>query len=71
MNKVEPIRDKSKIEEVKIELLKDNYRNYLLFVLRVNTGLRIGDILKLKVEDLRNQSHILMEYLIELERKSD
>lgn len=60
MNKVEPIRDKSKIEEVKNELLKDNYRNYLLFVLGINTGLRIGDMLKLKVENIRNQTHIIL-----------
>jgi len=61
MNKVEPIRDKQKIEEVKMELLKDNYRNYLLFVLGINTGLRIGDMLKLKVEDVRNQTHIILK----------
>jgi len=61
MNKVEPIRDKSKIEEVKNELLKDNYRNYLLFVLGINTGLRIGDMLKLKVKDVRNQTHIILK----------
>ncbi|RCW49980.1 hypothetical protein [Halanaerobium sp. ST460_2HS_T2] len=41
MNKVEPIRDKEKIEEVKMELLKDNYRNYLLFVLGINTGVNV------------------------------
>jgi integrase len=61
MNKVEPIRDKSKIEEIKNELLKDNYRNYLIFVLGINTGLRIGDMLKLKVEDVRNQTHIILK----------
>lgn len=61
MNKVEPIRDKSKIEEVKNELLKDNYRNYLLFVLGINTGFRIGDMLKLKVEDVQNKTHIILK----------
>ena len=61
MNKVEPIRDKQKIEEVKMELLKKNYRNYLLFVLGINTGLRIGDMLKLKVKDVRNQTHIILK----------
>ncbi len=60
MNKVKPIRDKNKIEEIKNELLKDNYRNYLLFVLGINTGLRIGDMLKLKVEDVRNKTHIIL-----------
>jgi integrase len=61
MNKVDPIRDKSLIEEIKTELLKDNYRNYLLFVLGINTGLRIGDILKLKVQDVRNKTHIILK----------
>jgi len=61
MNKVEPIRDREKIEEVKMELLKDNYRNYLLFAVGINTGLRIGDMLKLKVKDVRNQTHIILK----------
>jgi len=61
MNKVEPIRDREKIEEVKMELLKSNYRNYLLFVVGINTGLRIGDMLKLKVKDVRNQTHIILK----------
>ncbi|PUU89006.1 MAG: integrase family protein [Halanaerobium sp.] len=58
MKKVEPIRDKELIEEVKRLLLMDNYRNYLLFVLGINTGLRIGDMLRLKVSDVRNKTHI-------------
>ena len=43
MNKVEPIRDKNKIKEIKNILKKKSYRNYMLFVLGINTGLRIGD----------------------------
>jgi len=58
MKYVQPIRDKNKIEQMKNELLKDGYRNYLLFVLGINTGLRISDILKLKVKDVRNKSHV-------------
>jgi integrase len=58
MKKVEPIRDKELIEEIKRLLLMDNYRNYLLFVLGINTGLRIGDMLQLKVSDVRNKIHI-------------
>jgi integrase len=66
MNKVEPIRDKKLISEIKTVLMKDNYRNYLMFVLGINTGLRIGDMLKLKVEDVRNKTHILLK-----EQKTD
>lgn len=50
-----------KIEEMKMEILKKNYINYLLFVLGINTGLRIGDMLSLKVEDVRNQTHIILK----------
>jgi len=60
MNKVEPIRDKRKIAEFKNILRQQSYRNYILFVLGINTGLRISDMLKLKVEDVRNKSHIVI-----------
>ena len=54
MKFVEPIRDLNKVEEMKAELLKRGNRDYFLFVLGVNSGLRISDMLKLKVRDLRN-----------------
>ena len=61
MNKVEPIREKEKIAELKGILRQTSYRNYILFVLGINTGLRISDMLKLKVEDVRNKSHIVLK----------
>lgn len=61
MNKVEPIRDKNKIKEIKSILKKKSYRNYMIFVLGINTGLRIGDLLSLKVEDVNNKSHIIIK----------
>ena len=61
MNKVEPIRDKNKIKEIKSILKKKSYRNYMIFVLGINTGLRIGDLLSLKVEDIKNKSHIIIK----------
>src|SRR5690554_6075480 len=61
MNKVEPIRDKNKIEEIKNILKKKSSRNYMFFVLGINTGLRIGDLLKLKVKNVRNKSHIIIK----------
>lgn len=60
MNEVQPIRDKNKIEEMKSELLKKGLRNYMIFVLGINTGLRISDLLDLKVQDVKNKSHIIM-----------
>ena len=61
MKKVEPIRDKEKIEAMKNELLKSGYRNFLLFVTGINTGLRISDLLNLKVKDVRDKTHIIIK----------
>lgn len=58
MNLVQPIRDKRKIEAMKNELLKDGFRNYMLFVIGINTGLRISDILNLTVDMVRDRTHI-------------
>lgn len=60
MELVQPIRDKELLEKFKMELLEDSYRNYLLFVIGINTGLRISDILTLKVEDVKS-SHIVLK----------
>ena len=58
MEFVQPIRDKFKIEEMKSELLRNGTRDYLLFVIGINTGLRISDILELKVKDVKGKTHI-------------
>lgn len=51
MNFVQPIRDSEYIREIKKYLFVWNYRNYMLFVVGINRGLRISDILLLKVTD--------------------
>jgi integrase len=58
MELVQPIREKEKIEQMKIELLKTGYRDYMIFVIGINTGLRISDILALKIEAVKNKTHI-------------
>lgn len=55
---VQPIRDKQQIEKMKAELKKTGTRDYMLFFIGINTGLRIGDILELKVQDVKDKSHI-------------
>lgn len=50
---VDPIRDTEKINEIK-GLLKDQPRNLLLFTLGINNGIRTGDLLRLKVKQLRS-----------------
>lgn len=51
---VEPIRDRRAIERIKSVLRDSSPRNYLLFVLGINTHLRIGDLLNLKVRNVRD-----------------
>lgn len=60
MNFVEPIRDKEKIDELRELLKTQSARNGFLLNFGVNTGLRISDILPLKVADVRGKSHILI-----------
>lgn len=61
MEIVEPIRDKKKIEAMKKYLKGQSLRNYLLFVLGINSGLRISDLLNLQVEDVMNKDRISLK----------
>ena len=61
MNVVQPIRDKETIKEIKSFLKVRNERNYLLFLFGINTGIRIGDLLKLKVKDVQGWKIYLKE----------
>lgn len=54
---VQPIREIAMIAAMKDVLMKQHYRNYFLFVLGINTGLRISDLLALRVGDVRGKSH--------------
>jgi len=59
MKFVEPIREKSKIDEIK-KILKDdrNFRDLLFFVAWINFALRVTDLLELKVKDLFEDGEI-------------
>lgn len=50
---VQPIRDTRDIENIK-KLLSTNTRDLLLFAMGINNGLRCGDLLKLKVSDIKD-----------------
>lgn len=60
MNFVEPIRDKEKLDELKALLKQQSARNGFLLNFGVNTGLRISDILPLKVSDVRGKTHLVI-----------
>jgi len=71
MKSVQPIRDKEIIENMKRELAKNGSRDEFLFVFGINVGLRIQDILKLKVKDVKDKTHItVIEQKTENTRKS-
>lgn len=54
MKTVHAIRNKDLIDKIKTYLKSKNTRNYILFLLGINTGLRISDLLNLKVSDIKN-----------------
>ncbi|RNC29975.1 MAG: hypothetical protein AWM53_00199 [Candidatus Dichloromethanomonas elyunquensis] len=55
MEFVQPIRDKKALETMKKLLRSSNLRDYCLFVLGINSGLRISDLLTLKVSDVLDE----------------
>src|SRR4051794_24519241 len=71
MNFVEPIRDPKKIAQIK-NLLKgqQRYRDLLLFVMGMNTALRISDLLQLQIAHvLDNQAQIKSHFWIREEKR--
>ena len=58
MNTVEPIRDIGKIWDIADYLGEQNERNRIMFLFGIYVGLRISDILKLQVRDVRDKSHV-------------
>lgn len=54
-----PIKDKEIIHKMKdLFLSKEEFRGYLLFVLSINTGIYLKDILELKVRDVKNKQYL-------------
>lgn len=49
---MQPIRDLDVLEEFKRQLKAWDWRNWMMFVFGINTGLRVSDILPLKVRDV-------------------
>ena len=58
MTTVEPIRNLDDIRKVERILAKQSQRNLLFFTIGTNCGLRISDILRLNVGDVRGKTHI-------------
>lgn len=58
--KVQPIRETKIINQFKNLLQEKGSKYYIMFVIGLNTGLRISDILKLKVEDIKDKTHVTL-----------
>ncbi|MBD8069234.1 tyrosine-type recombinase/integrase [Bacillus sp. PS06] len=52
MEFVDALKDINQINKIKGHLWKQSKRDYLLFVLGINTGLKISELLSIKVSDL-------------------
>lgn len=61
MATVQPIRDIQLIEKMEHYLKRRSLRNWAMFVLGINTGLRISDILPLKVKDVRGKQFLTIK----------
>ncbi|MBU3157732.1 tyrosine-type recombinase/integrase (plasmid) [Clostridium estertheticum] len=71
MKTVEPIRDLRTIRSMRAYLRDQSLRNELLFILGINVGLRISDILKLTFDDVLNfKTMSAKEYVIITEKKT-
>lgn len=61
MNTVEPIRDLETLWEFEDKMKEYGEREHMIFLFGVYTGLRISDILKLKVKDVKNRGVITIK----------
>jgi integrase len=65
MNTVEPIRDRNLILDFADYLKEQSERDYVLFMFGIYSGLRVSDILPLKVRDVKDT-----DYLYKHEKKT-
>lgn len=69
---VEPIKSLKDIKKVKQYLLgKSNKRDYMLFVVGINVGLRAGDLLSLKINDVLNADGNFKDSITIVEEKTE
>ena len=58
MEFVQPIRDKKQLEAMKKVLKAGNMRDYCMFTLGINSGLRISDLLGLTIADVMENGKV-------------
>jgi len=60
MKEVQPIRSKKQIANMKTLLKAKNDKYYIMFLIGINSGLRVSDCLNLKVSDVVGKEHIIV-----------
>lgn len=58
MNFVQPIRDNNVVRDIGAYLRNNSERNYIMFLCGIYTGLRISDVLKLRVADVKDKNYL-------------
>jgi integrase len=61
MKFVQPIRDTYKIEQVKSVLRERSSRDYMIFMIGINLGRRVSDIVTIKAKYLRNRDRLIIK----------
>ena len=67
---VEPIKDKKKIAALLMYLKGKSERDWLLCKFQLNTGLRISDVVKVRVHDLMTPNMNFKDYFVLQEQKT-
>jgi len=70
MNVVQPIKKKQDIEAMKVYLKSKSLRDWALFVLGINSALRISDLLNLNVSDIKDENGKISERILLKEQKT-
>lgn len=58
MNYVEPIRDAETVKDIGDYLKDKSYKLYIMYLMGIYSGLRISDILSLKIRDVKGKSEV-------------
>jgi len=58
VNFVEPIRDPALVEDIANYFKDKSDRNYIMYLIGIYTGLRISDILRLKISNVKDRKSI-------------
>lgn len=67
---VEPIKERKRVDSLLTYLKGKNERDWLLAKFQLNTGLRISDVVKVKVSDLLTENMSFKDYFVLQEQKT-